>query len=204
MTQSPTAPAGTAEMSEAPGASAAAEADRPYTIVVGVSATSKSPAALTWAAAQAGRTGGRVVAVRAWRMPNPQATPAGTPAGRISRAEDVEAEARRVLEADVVTALGPDHGVDVRLVRGGKLKVLLVAAAGADLLVVDAPRQLVAGPMFAHRLLYAADCPVITMPPRLSGEPPSALTRVAGALGRGVVAAAGTAGRPGYRPPPRQ
>ena len=65
------------------------------------------------------------------------------------------------------------------------------------------PRQLVAGPMFAHRLLYAADCPVMTMPPRLSGEPPSTLTRMAGALGRGVVAAAGTAGRPGYRPPPR-
>lgn len=32
---------------------------------------------------------------------------------------------------------------------------------------------------------------------------PSTLTRVAGAIGRGVVAAAGTAGRPGYRPPPR-
>lgn len=179
------------------------DGETPYTIVVGVSASSKSPAALTWAAAQAGRTGGRVVAVRAWRMPNPQATPAGTPAGRISRADDVEAEARRVLEADVVDALGTDHGVEVRLVRGGKLTVLLAAAAEADLLVVDAPRQLVAGPMFAHRLLYAADCPVLTMPPRLSGEPPSALIRVAGALGRGVVAAAGTAGRPGYRPPPR-
>ena len=35
----------------------------------------------------------------------------------------------------------------------------------------------------------------MTMPPRLSGEPPSTLTRMAGALGRGVVAAAGTAAR---------
>ena len=100
-------------------------------------------------------------------------------------------------------ALGEGHAAEVRLVRGGRLKVLLKAAAEADLLVVDAPRQLVAGPMFAHRLLYAATCPVVVMPPELSGEPPSTLRRVAGAVGRGVVAAAGTAGRPGYRPPPR-
>ncbi len=176
--------------------------ERPYTVVVGVSVTSKSPAALAWAAAQAESHGGRIIAVRAWRLPNPQATPAGTPAGRIPRAEEVEDRARRALEEDVVAALGAEHTAELRLVRGGKLKVLLGAAAEADLLVVDAPRQLVAGPMFAHRLLYAVDCPVVTMPPRLSGEPPSALTRVAGALGRSVVAAAGTAGRPGYRPPP--
>jgi hypothetical protein len=174
----------------------------PYTVVVGVSATSKSPAALAWAAAQAAANSGRVVAVRAWRLPNPQATPSGTPAGRISRAEEVEAAARVRLEQDVDAVLGEGHPADLQLVRGGKLKVLLRAAEGADLLVVDAPRQLVAGPMFAHRLVYAASCPVVVMPPQVSGEPPSALTRVTGALGRSVVAAAGTAGRPGYRPPP--
>ena len=35
------------------------ENDHPYTVVVGVSATSKSPAALTWAQAQAEHCGGR-------------------------------------------------------------------------------------------------------------------------------------------------
>ena len=43
--------------------------------------------------------------------------------------------------------------------------MLIKAALGADLLVVDAPRQLLAGPMFAHRLIYAAACPVVVMPP---------------------------------------
>ena len=39
------------------------------------------------------------------------------------------------------------------------------ADAGADLLVIDAPRSLVGAPMFARRLVYAADCPVVVMPP---------------------------------------
>jgi hypothetical protein len=175
--------------------------EQPYTVVVGVSTTSKSPMALRWADAQARQNGGRVVAVRAWRMPAPQATPSGTTAGRIAREPDVEREAQASLVADVAAALGADHTADVRLVRGGKFSVLLKAALEADLLVVDAPRQLLAGPMFAHRLVYAASCPVVVMPPPLSGEPASPLTRFAGAVGRGVVAAAATAGRPGYRPP---
>jgi hypothetical protein len=175
--------------------------EHPYTVVVGVSATSKSPTALAWAQAQARQNKGRVIAVRAWRMPNPQATPAGTPPGRISREEDVEVAARASLEEDVAAALGADHDVELRLVRGSKFKVLIEAAAAADLMVVDAPRQLLAGPMFAHRLVYAASCPVVVMPPRVSGEPPSVLNRVAGAIGRSALTAAGTAGRPGYRPP---
>src|SRR4051794_23697490 len=147
--------------------------EQPYTVVVGVSATSKSPTALAWGEAQARQNGGRLVAVRAWRMPNPQATPSGTPAGRISREVDVEEHARASLEADVLATLGPDHGAELRLVRGGKYAVLIEVAEGADLLVVDAPRQLMAGPMFAHRLVYAASCPVVVMPPDISGEPAS-------------------------------
>lgn len=175
-------------------------AERPYTVVVGVSATSKSPTALDWGAAQAGRDG-RLVAVRAWRLPNPQATPSGTPAGRISRAEEVEVEARAALERDVAATLGEGHDAEIQLVRGSKYAVLLKAAEDADLLVVDAPRQLLAGPMFAHRLVYAASCPVVVMPPHISGEPPSVLSRVARAAGRNVLTAAGTAGRPGYQRP---
>jgi hypothetical protein len=177
------------------------QADHPYTVVVGVSATSKSPTALAWAEAQARQNGGRVIAVRAWRMPNPQATPSGTPASRISREQDVEQSAQAALAADVGATLGADHDAELRLVRGGKYNVLTKAALGADLLVVDAPRQLLAGPMFAHRLVYAASCPVVVMPPRVSGEPPSVLNRMASAVGRSVVTAAGTAGRPGYRRP---
>jgi hypothetical protein len=75
------------------------------------------------------------------------------------------------------------------------------AAVGADLLVIDAPRALIAGPMFAHRLIYAATCPVVVMPPDISGEPETMLTRMTVALGRSMLTAAGTAGRPGYRRP---
>lgn len=174
--------------------------DQPYTVVVGVSATSKSPTALAWAAAQARQNDGRVIAVRAWKMPAPPATPSGPSAGRIAVESDVEREARETLERDVAAALGPDHDAEVRLVRGGTYRVLLKAAREADLLVVDAPRQLLVGPMFAHRLVYATTCPVVVMPAESSGGP-SKLTRAAESLGRSVVTAAGTAGRPGYRPP---
>ena len=175
--------------------------EHPYTVVVGVSLTSKSPRALTWAQHQARANGGRLVAVRAWRTPIPQATPSGETGGRISRSAEVEQEAQEALADDVTATLGPDHGVELRLQRGGKWPVLVAAAAEADLLVVDAPRQLLVGPMFAHQLIYAATCPVVVMPPDISGEPPPALARAARVLGRSVVSAAATAGRPGYRPP---
>jgi len=175
--------------------------EHPYVVVVGVSATSKSQPALAWADAQAKLNQGHLIAVRAWRTPSPQATPSGTPASRISHDVDVEREARAELEQDVTAALGADHSAELRLEHGSTFQVLIAAARGADLLVVDAPRQLFVGPMFAHRLVYAATCPVVVMPPEVSGEPQSLLVRAAEAVGRSVVAAAGTAGRPGYRRP---
>ena len=177
---------------------------RPYTVVVGVSGSSGSPTALAWAQAQAQQNGGRVVAVRAWRPTLPQATPSGTPASRITNEADVERDAQESLAADVARVLGPDHGVELRLVKGGRYRVLAKAGRDADVLVIDAPRQLLTGPMFAHRLVYTVPCPVVVMPPQISGEPQTWLTRVAAAVGRSVVAAAGTAGRPGAgmrRPP---
>lgn len=178
------------------------ENDRPYTVVVGVSGTSKSPAALTWAKGQADQCGGRLIAVRAWRMPT-LTTPSGAPDVDLPLTADAEAHAKRAFESDVAEVLGDDHGAELQLVQGGKLKALLRASLGADLLVVDAPQQLVAGPMFAHRLIYGASCPVVAMPPALTAdsEPPSALARAAEAVGRNLPAAAGTAALSGYRPP---
>ena len=54
------------------------EREQPYTVVVGVSATSGSPTALVWAHAQAEANGGRVIAVRVYQPPNLPAAPAGT------------------------------------------------------------------------------------------------------------------------------
>ena len=173
----------------------------PYTVVVGVSATSKSVAALRWGLAQADAVGGRLVAVRMWRMPNPQATPSGTTAARVPLHHDAEAEAARQLAADVTEALGADHTAEVRLVRGGKFKGLLRAAENADLLVIDAPRRPSVSPLLAHRLVYAASCPVVVMPPSLVGRPQGPMGRAALAAGAAMLRSVGTAGRPGYRPP---
>lgn len=177
-----------------------------YTVVVGVSATSKSPAALQWAAEEARARGGRVVAVRAWRPTPPQTGSRVTPAPLGRDAGEDEAETLRALEADVTQVLGPGHGADVRLIRGSKHRALLDVSRDADLLVIDAPRrlELAAMPGFAARLVYAAQCPVVVMPPGLSGTRANAIERAAGAVGRGVAEAAGRARRPGLshpRPP---
>ncbi len=172
-----------------------------YTVVVGVSPGSSSPTALRWGHEQAALRGGRVVALRAWHAPNPQATPSGTTATRVPRAVEAEQEAFSRLVSDVAEVLGGDHGVELRLVRGDRRRALLEAARDADLLVIDAPRSLARSPLFAHRLVYAAHCPVVVMPPRISGEPESGFSRASRAAGWAVARAAGSAGRPGLTTP---
>ena len=175
--------------------------DRPYTVVVGVSATSKSPRALAWAAAQADQNKGKLIALRAWRVRAPMAIPSGPRPQLMDDRDTAESEAQTSLAADVAEALGTDHPVECRTVQGSSFNALVEAAAEADLLVVDAPRQLIAGPMFAHRLVYAVPCPVVMMPPVISGEGPSVWSRLGKDVANRLLLAAGTAGRPGYRRP---
>jgi nucleotide-binding universal stress UspA family protein len=176
---------------------------QPYTIVVGVSATSKSPTALHWAVELAALRGGRVVAVRAWRPTAPQTASRVNPAPVPQDSGAAQAAALGTLEQDVAEVLGPDHGVEVQLLVGGKRKALLQAAKAADLLVVDAPRRLdlTALPGFAQRLVYTAPCPVVVMPPSVSGAPPTPVERIAGSVAHQVTEAAGRAGRPGLSHP---
>lgn len=185
---------------------AAAEnaAPRPYTIIVGVSPSSKSPTALQWAKDMAAGHQGHVVALRAWRPTVSGPTVSADAVARTPTPESVEAKERARLERDVAEVLGADSDVECRLVRGGRRSALLRAARDADLLVVDAPRTLIAGPMFAHRLIYAATCPVVVMPPHISGEPPTALQRASKAVGRSALRGLGTSAGPGstYRLPP--
>ena len=175
--------------------------DEPYTVVVGVSATSKSPTALVWARAQAAANGGRLVAVRVYQAPAVPAGPSGTSSRVPQDPEDLRAQQVSQLQRDVTEVLGPDHGVELRAVRGGKRRGLLDQARGADLLVIDAPRTPSMSPLLAHRIVYAATCPVVVMPPSISGAPESALSRSARAFGRAALRSAGTSGRAGYRPP---
>jgi hypothetical protein len=160
--------------------------DRPF-VVVGVSARSKSSTALRWAADYAASHGARLVAVRAWRPGLPQDTLGAAPSNDVA-----------VLERDVADVLGEDHDAEVRLVEGGKRRVLLDAAVGADLLVIDAPRRLAAdGPGFVQRLLHGLDCPLVVVPRSIAGLPPSRVGLAARAVGRSVTEAAGRAPRAG-------
>jgi hypothetical protein len=178
------------------------EQHNPYTVVVGVSATSKSPTALVWARAQTEANGGRLIAVRVYQVPNVPGGPSGTSSRTPQDPDQLHADEQARLRRDVAEVLGEDHGAELRVVRGSKRRGLLDQALEADLLVIDAPRSPSMSPLLAHRIVYAATCPVVVMPPSIAGAPESALSRSARAVGRAALRSAGTSGRAGYRPPP--
>ena len=179
-------------------------AARPYTVVVGVSATSRSPAALRWAVKQAEHRGGVVIALRAWRPPRaPAASGARPPTPEADAAVLFDRE-QAELERDVADVVGVDARVECRLVRGGRRKALRSISKFADLLVIDAPRRsdLTTSPLFARRLVYTARCPVVVMPPEVAGQSDTPVVAVGKRIARSVLDAAATAGRPGVRPAP--
>ena len=178
------------------------ERDVPYTVIVGVSATSMSPTALVWAHAQAEANGGRLIAVRVYQVPNVPAGPSGSSSRIPQDSGTLRSDQQARLQRDVAEVLGEDHGVEIRVVQGSKRRALLDQAHEADLLVIDAPRTPSMSPLLAHRIVYAATCPVVVMPPSISGTPESALSRSARTFGRAALQAAGSSGRAGYRPPP--
>lgn len=184
-----------------------AGAVRPFTVVVGVSASSGSPAALRWAAAEAAHHGGVVIAVRAWRPARTLETESqeamSTPDSGTAVENSLADQAQSDLEAHVRAALGPDSAVECRLVHGGRRKVLRSLSRDADLLVIDAPQRsdLSSPPLFARRLIHTASCPVVVMPPRLADLPDTPVVAAGKRIGHSLLTAAGTAGRPGVRPP---
>ena len=177
------------------------EEQTPYTVVVGVSATSMSPTALVWAHAQAEANRGRLIAVRIYQVPNVSPGPSGASSRVPQDREALAVEQDTRLRRDVAAVLGEENGVEIRAVRGGKRGGLLDQAREADLLVIDAPRSPSMSPLLAHRIVYAATCPVVVMPPSISGAPESPLSRSTRAVGRAALRSAGTSGRAGYRPP---
>lgn len=177
------------------------EQHEPYTVVVGVSTTSKSPTALTWGKALAQANDGRLVAVRVYPAARAQQ---GTPGAASHGAAGAQHSRDRLLaelERDVTEVLGEGHGAELRVVHGSKRRALINQSHDADVLVIDAPRAPSMSPMLAQRIVYAAACPVVVMPPSVSHLPESSLTRSARAVGRAALRSAGTSGRPGYRPP---
>ncbi|WP_104092089.1 universal stress protein [Arthrobacter sp. GMC3] len=140
-------------------------------VVVGVSASSGSPGALAAGIEQARWRHAELVAVQAWRPPRPPSSPGGRMPG-VTR--DVEAEQRAAEEqlkeqvaAAVAQADWATEEVSCELILGAPATILVHAAAGAELLVLDAPRRPVAtrSPMLAHRIIYQVSCPVLVLPP---------------------------------------
>ncbi len=175
----------------------AAATDRPYTVVVGVSTTSKSPAALAWAAAQAKANHGHLIAVRVLKRPSDASTAMPSEHPQVGVAAGPQAD----LEADVAEALGPDHEAECRVLYGGKRKSLLAVAHAADLLVIDAARRATSSSLLAQRIIAAARCPVVVLPLALTQASPSRMSQAGRTVGESALRAVGTSGRPGYRPP---
>lgn len=172
------------------------EQKNPYTVVVGVSGSTKSPVALTWGKAQADANHGRLVAVRV------HSDPRASQGAQASLADnDLRASQQADLERDVSSVLGEDHEAEVRVLHGSRRRALINVSQEADLLVIDAPRAPSMSPLLAQRIIYAASCPVVVMPPSVSGEPASPVSRSAQAVARAAARSVGTSGRPGYRPP---
>ena len=114
---------------------------KPYTIIVGVSATCNHPPRSAGppgrppcAAAGWSRSG-------PWRPLLPGTASRGTPAVATPDVGAAEAAERESLAADVAEVLGADHPADVRLVHGSKAEALLATAAAldADLIAIDTP-----------------------------------------------------------------
>jgi nucleotide-binding universal stress UspA family protein len=102
-----------------------------HRIVVGVDGSPASLGALMWAVRQAALTGAVVEAVTAWQFP---ATYGGYP---VDAGTDWRANAQAIQETAVKEALGDEATALVRRVaQGHSVRVLLDAAADAELLVV--------------------------------------------------------------------
>jgi hypothetical protein len=172
-------------------------------VVAGLS-RSTVPEVLLWAVEEAALRGGRVRVVRAWRPGPSSAGARGTPSAVLpSSPESDEVAARDELDREVSTLLGPDHDVEVVLVRGGRRRVLLAQSAEADLLVIAAPRLTSASdaPLQVARLVQDSACPVVVLPRKVTGEGDSLLMRSARVVAGAIARSAGEAGRPGVRPP---
>lgn len=135
-------------------------------IVVGVTGSAPSLAALRWAADEARRHGARLHAVQVWDRSRRQLAPYARRRGRPTAQQERETAHARLLAA-VRTAFGSAVPADtsIELADGLTARVLLDRAADADLLVLGAADMvphtgLAAGPV-QRACLRHARCPVV-------------------------------------------
>lgn len=137
-------------------------------IVVGVTGSRASVAALRWAADEAGRRGARLSVICAWDSSLPRA-PYANLAGAHPELGEARAALYGGLAAAIRTAFGPvpPDGVDTELTEGTPERVLISRAATADLLVLGTARPrdaagLSVGPVL-RTCLSRSRCPVVVV-----------------------------------------
>jgi len=163
-------------------------------ILVGVSGSCASLAALAWAAREARRRDARLRVIQAWQPHPARALYAGAGLYRgQNTAEETltESVAASRLVADVRSVLGDEAAgnINPELAEGAAERVLTGASAAADLLVLGAGAQSVfahhdpaindrpVGPVIRACLIHAR-CPVVVIGPSTAEEP--AMTAAAG------------------------
>lgn len=135
---------------------------------MGVDGSPSSRAALRWAVSQAKLTRGTVDAVIAWQIPMVFRNYGWAPI-YVEEAGDFRENARKIIEAVISEEVEPAGSELVRsqVVNGHPARVLLDAAAGADLLVVGSRghggfAEALLGSVGQH-CVHHAHCPVLIM-----------------------------------------
>ncbi|MEW2522058.1 universal stress protein [Actinacidiphila alni] len=147
-------------------------------IVVGISGSRSSQAALRWAAELASAARVPLIVVHAWQPSGALRAPYAPATGVPTEEDDLRA-ARLVLDTALRTAVTADLHIEVRpvLVRGRPVPTLLRYAPAAELLALgrrtvpdDGDPRL--GPV-ARDCLTKAGCPVVTVPAGVVRIPPA-------------------------------
>jgi nucleotide-binding universal stress UspA family protein len=136
-------------------------------IIVGVSGSPASAAALRWAENEAHRRHGELKVVRTWQ-PERRAAYASPPVRPDGRAG--QEQARKELTDTVRAVLGPSPLPDTTtvVVEGTAERELVAESVGADLLVLGSGSRITIGPV-VRTCLSHAHCPVVVVSPS-SGE----------------------------------
>jgi nucleotide-binding universal stress UspA family protein len=140
-------------------------------VVVGVGDATADTGAVRFAAREARARGCALTAVRAWRRPAHEHRDHPLVADDAAQAHDARAAAELEDALREAEREHPDLSVHRRTAEGPAHRVLLDAAADADLVVVGAERRhghfgLQLG-RAAHTLLHHSACPVAVVPQRV-------------------------------------
>jgi nucleotide-binding universal stress UspA family protein len=148
-------------------------------ILVGVSGSRASLAALRWAAAEARRRDARLRVIQAWE-PRPARAPyAATRAADVASADTAAGHLARLVRATIGDLAGT--AIDVEVVAGPPERVLVDASADGCLLVLgngrqvpfpssaDPPAERPVGPVIRACLSHAR-CPMLVISPAVAAE----------------------------------